>query len=414
MYLAITNGTSNIVLNNDTLPVAAGLYGAIYFPADSGEVQVTETIRQVFNGTVTDFRATYNDIIKLLREAQERFNGNKRIPALYLIHNPVGGLLGAYMSEITGGRVGISDDKDLRQISGVTYTSGEFPIFLERYNYFEDVNEVALATNWGIVNGNTLPYNYVTLGTPVGNLPAPIRIEIKNTSGAIVEAEDFYINVDTFTGLTVGEHLLAGGSQSWGSALTDGSIIHMIDIPDAVLVKCAGADMSILAGFSAVATDIYMRAALYTFRDGLYLQSIRGKEVYTGGRELMNLGSLPIPASGYATGSSSVKLAILGRSSSAGASTLEFIQIMPAAGMVNLYYNDFDMQPNATINDDGTVSYYQESGNKFDTVYRIGGPLVIWPERVNRLTVLMDEGGTFNKARTFSISAWYRPRRRTI
>jgi hypothetical protein len=414
MYLALTDGTTTVILNYDGSTVAAGLLGARYFPTDSGEDTATETINQVFSGTVADVRATFSTIRRLLRDAQERTAGNKRIDALYLVHNPAGGVSGAYRSEVTGGRVGWSEQRTLRQMSGVTDTAGETGIFIERLNYFEDVAETQIVTNWTILNGNNLPYNYATLGTIVGNLPAPIRVEIRNTSGGDVNADDFYLNIDAFVGMTTNEHLLAGDSAVWGANLTDSTHILEAAIPDAVLVKCAGQEMNILAAFSTLSSSVYLRAVLYTVRDGLYLPSIRGKEVYANSRELINLGSLPIPASGYATGSSSVVLGIVGRSVLAGAATLEFIQIMPAAGMVNLYYNDFDMVDDGAIFDDGTMAYYQESGNKFDTVFRIGGPLLAIPGKTNRLTMLMDEGTLFDETKEFLINAWYRPRRSTV
>ncbi len=414
MYLALTDNTTTVILNNDTLTVAAGLFGARYFPTDSGEDTVAETINQVFSGTVTDVRATFSTIRRMIRDATERTQGNKRIAALYLVHNPIGGVSGAYRSEVTGGRVGWSEQRDLRQLSGITETSGELGIFIERLNYYEDVAETQIVTNATILNGNNSPYNFATLGTINGNLPAPIRVEIRNTSGADVNADDFYLNIDAFVGMTTNQHLLVGDTVVWGANLTDSTHILEAAIPDAVLVKCAGQEMNILAAFSSLSSSVYLRAVLYTVRGGLYLPSIRGKEVYANGRELINLGSLPIPASGYATGSSSVVLGIVGRSVLAGAATMEFIQIMPAAGMVNLYYNDYDMLNNAAIFDDGTMAYYEESSNKFDTVFRTGGPLLAIPGKTNRLTMLMDEGTAFNKTKQFLINAWYRPRRSTV
>ena len=414
MYLALSNGTTTITLNNDTFPVSAGLHGARYFPSDGGEAEtVTETIEEVFNGSVTDVRATFAAITRLLTQATERSAGNLRIPALYLLHNPVGAALGAYRSEITGGQVVWNSNRLLRQMHS-TYTSGENAIIITRVNYFEDINEATAATNFAIVNGDNLPLNYVAMNSISGDLATPLRIAIKNDSGADVLAEDFYLTMDTFVGLGTSEHFLAGDSATWVGSLADGTMIVESAIPDAVLTKCAGEEMSIIAAFSALSSNVYLRPVIYTVRDGLYLESIRGKEVYSGGRKLINLGSLPIPASGYSTGTSGTVLGIVGRCSTGGEATMMFQQITPARDMINLYYNDYDMVHGAQIVDDGSFAYYEESGAKFDTVFRTGGPLKVWPNKNNRLTILMDEGAAFTESRQFRITAYYRPRRRTV
>ncbi len=414
MYLALSNGITVITLNNDGGAVGAGLFGARYFPTDSGEDTVTETINQVFSGTVTQVRAIMASITKLLREATERTAGNLRIPTLYLLHNPAGGSVGAYRSEVKGGRLEWSTNRDLRQLSGITDTAGEAGIFIERANFFEDQTEVTLVNAVAILNGNNSPRNQVSCSTSTGDLPSPIRVEIKNTSGVDVIAENIYLNMDSFVVLLGGQHLLAGDTATWVAAIPDNTLILECPIPDAVLVKCAGEEMNIIAAFSAVPSNLYLRAALYTVRDGLYLQGIRGKEVYTGGKELINLGSIPIPASGYATGSSSVILGIVARCATAGSATLEFTQIMPAANMIDLYYNDYDMVNNGIFKDDGDSAYYEEAGAKFDTVYRNGGPLQVWPNRPNSLSVLVAEDASFVETRQFEISVFHRPRRRTV
>src|SRR5688500_6227534 len=125
MYLAITNGTTNIILNDDTYSASAGLYGARYFPlGGTREETVTETIEQVFSGTVSDLRTTVASLRQLLSEARERYAGNLRIPAVYLIHNPVGTYAGSWRSEIIGGDVGWSPSRDMRQMHA-TDTIGE-------------------------------------------------------------------------------------------------------------------------------------------------------------------------------------------------------------------------------------------------------------------------------------------------
>ncbi len=414
MYLALTNNTTTVVLNNDTLSVSAGMFGSRYFPRDGGDGEtVVETIEQVFSGTVANVRATFATVKQLLSEATERARGNKRIPALYLIHNPAGGVLGAYRSEVVGGRHTWSANRNLRQM-GETNTAGEAGIIIERVNYFETIDEVQLVTNWTIVNGNTLPYNYVTLGTPIGDLPSPVRISITNIEGVDILAENFYLQVDSFVGLTTSQHFLPGDSATWGAPITAEQMILEAAIPDAVLAKCGGEEMNILAAFTDLPSDIWLKPVLYTLREGLYLPTLYGKEKNANGAKLVNLGALSIPASGYASATSGAVLGINARCSTAGTATLDFIQIAPARDMINLYYNDYDMPNNSVIHDDGIFPYFQEGSNKFDTVFRTGGPLRVWPNRINRLTMLMEEGAAYDKTRNFRIDAWYRPRRNTI
>ena len=93
---------------------------------------------------------------------------------------------------------------------------------------------------------------------------------------------------------------------------------------------------------------------------------------------------------------------------------MDFMQIAPARDMLNLYYNDYDWAHGANIHDDGKFSLYAEGADLFDTVFRSGGPLRVWPQRVNRLTLMVEEGTNFVKTRQFVVSAYHFPRRRSI
>jgi hypothetical protein len=61
------------------------------------------------------------------------------------------------------------------------------------------------------------------------------------------------------------------------------------------------------------------------------------------------------------------------------------------------------------------VAYFLTSGSRLAGLVRDGAPVMVVPGQTQRILLLCDEGGNaMNIGRTFSVRAWYRPRRLSV
>lgn len=402
MLLRITDGTTTITLHDDASTPSLGAVGARYFPRDPGTGDsVTETADVVFSGWTADVISTLNAVERLLNAAGEIDT--------YVEYSRNG--LNVHRSPIASGRVVWSEERANRQIYGAGNTSGEVAIIWERANYWEEASESNIGS-FTIKNGNTSPYNTITLQTVNGNLPSPVKVKIYNGNGLEIDARNFYLNMDSFAGMTGTEHLFSGYANSWGGAVNHSLLMWGISLSSTFLSKNAGQTVQVIAAYSVLTTGIYLRASLYRFRDGLYVPSQHGNEHYVTGR-LNNLGTLTIPKS--VTGG--CVLAITVYASGSGSGTLSFVQLAPAAGAVALDLGGYGWKSAESVIEDGTkeLAYVESGSAQLDLVSRSGGALLAWPGRNNRLHLLFDEGlGAYTPSRDATLIVTHRPRRSTV
>lgn len=399
MLLRITDGITTITLNDDGGPESVPFVGAVYFPRDPGGADtVTETASVGFSGSVASLRININDVERMFSQAS-----NRNAPDTFVEYRPTddGDI---YRSPLTSdSRIVWSEDKSARQM-GQTTTSGELGMLMVRAAWWE--GPVTTLANGTTKNGTASPGNYLTLTAPAGTLPTPIKVQIINAAGVSLSPVDYYLNVDTYIGMTANQHLLT-------SSVTVGAV-KVFEIPAAVLLQWAGQDAQIIVAISTSSpTDFYMYANMYVTIGGTYLQVARGGDHYISGRKLIDLGSLPLPPGGDAN----INVAIgIGVYPTTVTNTITFVQIMPADNAVNLRQIGYLIAVGGGVVEDGREgrSYSIASGNKYEIVRRSGGPLMAYPDRTNRLTLLFDEGSAFNATRNMTVTVTARPRRGTI
>lgn len=402
MLLRITDGTTTVTLHDDASTPSAGLVGVRYFPRDPGSSDtVTETADVVFNGVTETVIGTLNVVERLLRAASETDT--------YMEYSRNG--LNVHRSPIFGGRVAWSEERANRQIYGAGNTSGEVAVIWARANYWELVAEQNIGS-FTIRNGNTSPYNVIDLLPVTGNLPSPVTVKIYNNNGLELDARNFYLNIDSFAGMTGTEHLFGGYNGSWSGAVTHHVLMWLIALSSTFLSKNAGKAVQVIAAYSLLSTGIYLRASLYRSRDGLYVPIQHGNEHYVIGR-LNNLGTLTMPKDATA----GIALAITVYSTSAGSGTLSFAHLAPADGAGWLDLGGYGWKSAESVVEEGLHQQaYVESGSlRLNLVSRSGGPLLIWPGRNNRLHLLFDEGlGAYHSTREATLIVTHRPRRSTV
>jgi hypothetical protein len=401
MLLRITNGTTTVILHSDAGTPATGLVGARYIPTEGNGETVAESIDVVFSGTPANILSAFNSIKRLLREAEE-------IP-VYLEYALVN-VGTVYRSPIISGEIIWSPNRTLRQFWDTT-TIGEAAIVVTRSDYWEGP-ETNLADNIAIVNGTSSPYNAVGITDPGGNLPTPIRVFLASNNVSDIVTPMIYLNVDSFAAMTTNQHLITSGAGAvtWGANLTYTTPLWNITPSATVTAKLAGKDVNVLAAFTVLPSTLYLRAGLSSLFDSVYQKIQTGGEQYTGGHYLINLGTLQIPK----TANSGLVVTISGYSVASGAATLSFIQLMPASGMTRLdvthewkYVENIHHGPDGTFYDTGISDQYSN-------IRPAGGPLMIWPGRTNRLTMLFDQNGSFTSSRQTNVTVFARQRRSTV
>lgn len=412
MLLRLTDGTTTVTLHNDAAIPSAGLAGAVYMPRDPGDREtVAETARVVFDGATSSIRASLNQAEMLLRLAAE---GRTRpaLPRVYAEYRH--GNSGTIMrSRLVGGRVTWSEDPTLRNLAGAT-AQGEAAVIMERLPFWEGAQETIGA---GVIrNGSSSPYNRLALNAPSGTMPAPLVVSMTNSSGVSFFSNRFFLSVDGAMGLTGTQHLISGGSASWGAGLTHSTRLWTIPIPNDVIFKAKGAGMRALVAFSSLAAgDMYLKASLWSnFLDLLTPTGVTGGEVHIGQRRLINLGDLPIPPDGVST--SDLSLVISGYSPNAGSATIDFVHLTPSDRSLVIDQISSQFQTNQAHVEDSAEeqAYYFRSGFKVGLLRRSGGPLTVYPGRTASLYILFDEGGSYNSSRQLTVNVSYRPRYATI
>lgn len=401
MILRMTNGTTTVILHSDSGTPATGLYGARYFPSRGDGLTVTETIDVVFSGISDGVLSAMSTVQRLIAEAAT-------VP-VYLEYALVPGAT-VYRSPIVSGRVVWSTERQNRQFHDTT-TSGECAIALTREDFWESTTETTLMDGISILNGTTSPYNALTLGTVTGDLPTPVSVELQSNNGADLLARNVYLNMDSFAGMTTNQHLVTSGSgaRTWGAGLAYNNLLWTMTPSATVVAKLAGKAVSVIAAFSSVPGDMYLRAALYSLYDGVYQQIAVGVEQYTNGQLLIDLGTLQFPAAAH----SGLIVNVSGYRAAAGSATLSFVQLMPAKGAVRLAVtHEWKFQESVIYRPD--TSFYDTGTAQYSNVSRAGGPLMAWPGRTNRLSVLVGESAAFNASRAWVATVTARPRRSTV
>ena len=131
---------------------------------------------------------------------------------------------------------------------------------------------------------------------------------------------------------------------------------------------------------------------------------------------VQDCGALPLPAAGYSTGWADHVLQLGVYSDASETIGVDFVQLTPTEP---LHYRKFTQigysVPNGgAIVDDGIeeIVDYDSGAAKSPLMVSRSEPLHVWPNIAQRLFFLYDGAGVTVDS-TFSVQAWYRPRRTT-
>lgn len=258
-----------------------------------------------------------------------------------------------------------------------------------------------------------------------GVIPAPLRIEIHNGSGAdrIVKSVHLgnYVQMDpTHIDPIIRGSQAAYIDTSWTGA--GETVVYRWALAQALLDDLAGQYCRILIALSTLPGTSTLARARLQFTDTFY-DLVIGEQVKVNGEAILDLGAMPIPPGGPFVGSNTytyLTLTMQAPTSSGDSVGVDWLQIMPAGH--GLYRQLRGLSPAAevlgggSLYDDGpenlifavadTTSYVVHRG--------IHAPLHVWPGVTQTLRLMKQGNGSLTAGEAYGVKAWYRPRRLTV
>lgn len=410
---------------------------------DPAYENVTETIELLpYAANTTALQAVVNGIERLIDYAKQR-QKFRTGPRVYL-QLQVDGESNTYRSEILYGR--FEPAEDALSIWG----NYQFPARLSvtrRYFWEGALTELQLSTsNSSAATGGKTIYNHddsdagndnwvqIAAAQVGGAIPAPLRLTLQNTTGSAQDYRNIYMAVNAysdpanFTHIIEGESVVSGyGTSTSLSTCSGGSYVARTlsvgtnemhwNISSTQLQDTQGRDFRILMRLvTQPASTIYVTACIYD-KDGL-IPLATGDEVKitASTNAIVDLGVLAIPPGGYNTTFGAVRLVLKLRTTGTPSVSIDYFQLTPTDSFRKLYQLGYSAANNSYIIDDGIEGYtvLQESSVDYPIYTVYDSPLIVFPNRIQKIIILHDEGSSSVIANTFSIRAYYRPRRLTI
>ena len=455
--LSLQLGSTNIslVASNVTLldyapqsasPRAQG-YGQEIYAIESGTV--TETVRVLLTGsTGADVQSTIASIERMIEDIHRRQRtrtGNRGY--LYL---RLGSDSETWRSEILYARLQ-ADDNALRHLN---IPAVEALLFITRRPFWETVTEREIPLDNGSAGGKATGgvtiYNHddgdanhdnwvdVAAVDVAGNLPAPLRITMTNSSGVNLSTRKIYIANNYGTTPSSFVHMVEGeaaasisiqtafgnqggnfGRASWTGASTHATNRFVWTLGAAQLALMGGGFYRVVCRF-ANTPPTNIEVQLHTkFSAALPLTTFwSGPRMTMSSDLLQDLGVVQLPPGVPSTSADDIGFVLTVSFPSTSQLDIDFIQLTPAESTRNIQQISDPIPNGDVIVCDGPEkrNYIIEtsSGYQWNIFSAQENVVYAWPNRAQRLIFLHDEATTMNIARTWSVRAYYRPRRSTL
>lgn len=437
-----------------------------YSPADGdSEEIVSEPIEvEVMGASYAALAANLAALQMALRQA-ERFQARRLGDRVLAILQP-DGYASAFRTELHGGKLTYDND-----VLGYEWLNKRVRVLLTwaRSNWWEDNTERAITLTARGSSGTTLNLkdacdatrlNFVDNSTSIsGDMPAPLKLKIDNTfvdarpitqiligqfvqdgaAGGLVgktDNVDWVLEGEDATGDVLGgtvtptvDTACSGGNYgmiSW-SGTNEVNLCYWFMPASAVVY--AGKRYAVIARLRTPTayTDLWTRLRLAAAGAGtLFETELRRVEPNNG---LQIIGYLDVPP-GYindpSTTYSTLSLWLRGKRNTSGSHglQLDYLYLCPAdAVRVIRATTDNTIPQSSTLYDDQIEGYIYQTGGIGARINLVatGAPLAVWPGRTNRLVLfqsrrITDDPVTYGSVpdATIAVTAWYRPRRRTL
>jgi hypothetical protein len=439
MQLRISDGTTTVDLSGNS----TGIYGCTYFPnvgADA-DPSVADTVELIGNGTEAQIRTAINNIENLLEGARRRARVGTGV-RVFLEYRPVDTDT-LYRCEVYDGRIVYDSDPGARRFVGTSLRI-KYALLVDRSNWWESTTETELqlsangqsAATGGrtVTNNGTANWLGIAAAQVTGTLPAPLRLQLANTSAAAKYYADIYIGNDAF-GAPTADHYIQGENQISGYgtdaadanasggnvvqvAITTTSTLLVAWLIPSALMAAAGRWYRLFMRSSYPATNTRIKPVIYDYYGLIKLWEGAETLLTNTAWELNDLGAIPIPPGAYATDYAQVRLAFWMRTDSANTMSIDYVAML---AQDDAFRQVHQLGMSVAVNDkleideiDGRYTHI-EGSSKHPILVPTGRPLVVYPGVTQRLHILERVGtGGSTIANTMSVRAYYRPRRRSI
>lgn len=443
MYLAITDGTTTVVLSG-TSPVL----GCTYFPSaparNGGDWQpVTETAEINLRGTAAAIRTTTNAIESLLDAAVDRqtLGVGPRVFAMYKILDSDSV---TYRSEVYGGRLAWSENPALRRL-GDTNPTVRVAVIWQRAYWWEgdeveasiSANGQAAATGGRTVMNDPANGNWVQAAAAqvTGILPTPARLVLTNSSGGTRKYAKLFLSLNANSdpaNLTVayqGESASGGGTPTADAAASGGSKLNFSlsnstatyywTVSQANMQRTKGRRARLVARITDLSGSLYVAPRVLTANSEVLWE---GDEVSLGPLiygAWVDLGLVPLPPGGTNAAYAAARVALTFRGT--GIASLDVVQMtmIDSYRVLDLGASGIGMSDGTAIVVDGTEGQvYAATGGANTSLPASASPaLMLQPgltQRIHVLYHLADAGNYAPITTTMSVRVFYRPRRLTV
>ncbi len=439
--LSISDGTTTFALSGNT---TAMLQNYAMATPTTDEQSVTETIKlSIVGSTPTVMQANIATLERLLQQARQRRNATIG-PCVYLQFQLITDA-SAWRSRILDARLEVSETSIAVWANAVC----ECSLYIERVPYWEgaltqlpltNVNGSANTSGLQIFNSNdgvgTIPNkrcNYVEISSSdvTGSLPAPVKLELTNTVGSAVGYTDIFAATNVFsdpanfTHILEAESVVVSGSLSSADTAqysggyyveNSGSAPFLIHtgLTAALLAMAAGQDFHILQRTVNLPAG-YVKPAIYDAAGQVAIRSGDEVPLTVTPSNLNDLGVLGLPPGGYSAAYGALRMVLAWRVATSTIVQSDYWALFPVTGFRKLQVVA-DVANNATVVDDATEdrAYVRASSLELPYVIRKASPVMVWPNRLQRVYLLWSDDSINTITQTMTVKAYYRPRRATI
>lgn len=343
------------------------------------------------------------------------------------------GTSGAWRSEIVAGALDvaqIADQWGRRKVEAV--------LGITRRNFWEGPEvelELSATGQAAATGGRTIQnrwdgsggYWFTVAGAQVtGNLPAPIRLRLQNTSGGSRTFDQIHVANNTindpanFVGRIEGESATSGGTTVADGTCSNGnrrqvtvntSAVMSWTLNNAFLVDTSGARFWLLVRVTGLTGTVTVTPELRTGSTVVW-RAHEPTQWQITTPHLAVLATIPLPPGGWDATWSALTLALVFRSTAAVTLSIDYLAFFPSDGYQLMTMLPASIANNAYITVDGINDYAMAAS--VPVVSPRGKALTVEPGVTQRFYVLQTLTDNNFISDTFSVQAWYRPRRLSV
>lgn len=433
--VSLYDGTTTISLVADGCLLTRYVPTAGTIEAAGSQETVAETVEFVITGaTVATVQAKLQAISRLLGQAIEAGGSSthtaylllqatddaavwrSEIVAFKILHDE--DFAAAYAQAVLGCRLIITrlafwETMDEVDAGTVHMTNGDVAGGPAVGDWIGPAGPVTYSATFGITEGDNA-YNAGEWTAIEGVLRTPAHLRLTNEDGAPVTVKRVYIANDVYARFDGLQHAIqSGDTKSWTTSSTHATARWTLALTAAQIAKLvSGGGVRLLAVMTNISTGVYLRAQLQQVSTGPVVTAAwTGPEALTSsGRLVYDLGYVQMPPG--VTTFADWYLVITVYAGATGSGVLDFVQFCPGSELVTLE------GPGIAWADDAVIDWWGDERyaaiDDFHASLGAVGRLLLYPERANRLMVLVESATGVDATALMALQVKYRPRRATI